>query len=84
MLEARGISASDGRLTADVRGRVGKDEGVLVIREVHVRYDLKASGADGDAVQRAFEVHAMRCPVYRTLRKCIEITTELVVREDDK
>lgn len=84
MLEARGISASDGRLTADVRGRVGKDEGVLVVREIHVRYNLRAaSGADGDAIQRAFEMHPMRCPVYRTLQGCIEITTELAVTEGD-
>lgn len=83
MLEARGISASDGRLTADVRGQVVKDEGVLVVRAIHVRYNLKASGADGDAIQRAFEMHPMRCPVYRTLHGCIEITTELAVTEDD-
>jgi len=28
-------------------------------------------------VQRAFDLHPMRCPVYRTLHECIEITTEL-------
>lgn len=77
MLEARGIDASDGRLTAEVHGSVGKDEGVLVIRRIHVKYALKAAGADPEVVQRAFEVHPMRCPVYRTLHRCIEITTEV-------
>ncbi len=79
MLEARGIDASDGRLAAEVKGRVGKEEGVLVVRHIHVRYLLQAAGADKEAIDRAFELHPMRCPVYRTLHKCIEITTELAI-----
>jgi len=79
VLEARGIDASGGRLTAEVRGSVGKEDGVLVIRRIHCKYLLKAAGADGKAVQQAFELHPMRCPVYRTLHRCIEITTELAI-----
>ncbi len=91
MLEARGIGASEGKLEAEVTGRVGKEEGVLVIRAIHVRYLLKASerlnetDRDQDreraaaAIRRAFELHPMRCPVYRTLHRCIEITTELAI-----
>lgn len=79
MLEARGIDASDGKLAADVSGEIGKDDGILAIRRIHVRYRLKAQGADPDAVRRAHEIHAARCPVYRTLRGCIEITTELAL-----
>ena len=79
MLEARGIDASGGRLTAEVRGNVGKEEGVLVIRHIHVKYLLQAAGEDRARVRRAFDMHPMRCPVYRTLHNCIEITTELVV-----
>ena len=79
MLEARGIGASDGRLAAEVTGKVGKDEGVLVIRRIHVLYRLRAGDADRAAVQRAFELHPMRCPVYRTLHGCIEVTTELEI-----
>jgi uncharacterized OsmC-like protein len=38
--------------------------------------------ADGqrEAAERAFEVHADRCPVGRTIRRCVEISTELVTR----
>ena len=79
MLEARGINASGGRLSAEVNGKVGKDDGVLVIRQIHCKYLLKAAEADGKAIQRAFELHPMRCPVYRTLYQCIEITTELAI-----
>ena len=79
MLEARGIDASGGRLTAEVQGNVGKEEGVLVIRHIQVRYLLQAAGEDRAKIQRAFDMHPMRCPVYRTLHNCIEITTELAV-----
>ena len=79
MLEARGIDASGGKLTAEVKGRVGKEEGVLVVREIHAKYRLEAADADQAAVRRAFDLHPMRCPVYRTLHRCIEITTELEV-----
>lgn len=79
MLEARGIKASEGRLTAEVLGKVGKDEGVLVIRQIHVKYLLQAAGEDEAKVRRAFDLHPMRCPVYRTLHKCIEITTEFAI-----
>ncbi len=79
MLEARGIKASGGRLTAELQGKVGKEEGVLVIRHIHVKYRLQAAGHDEAKVRRAYALHPMRCPVYRTLHRCIEITTELAV-----
>lgn len=79
MLEARGIDASDGRLAAEVKGGVGKEEGVLVVRRIHVKYQLRAAGADQEAINRAYDLHPMRCPVYRTLHRCIDITTELEI-----
>ena len=79
MLEARGIDAADGKLVADVLGGVGKEEGVLVVRRIHVKYLLQAAGEDEATINRAFDLHPMRCPVYRTLHKCIDITTELAV-----
>ena len=80
MLEARGIGASGGKLVAEVRGGVGKEEGVLVIRHIHVKYLLQeAAGKDQAVIARAHDMHAMRCPVYRTLHRCIEITTELEI-----
>ena len=41
-LEARQIDASDGKLVADVTGEVEQEEGVLVIRRIHVAMRLKA------------------------------------------
>ncbi|MDT8369292.1 MAG: OsmC family protein [Longimicrobiales bacterium] len=77
-LEAREIDASKGRLTADVSGEVEKDEGVLVIRRIHVTYTLTGVPPEKrETVERVHDVHAMHCPVYRTLHRCIEITTQV-------
>ena len=54
-----------------------KDDGVLVIRRIHVVYHLKADSAHKEAVERAHGLHADKCPVYRTVSGCIDITTEL-------
>lgn len=75
-LEARGIKASEGHLGAEVRGEVEKEEGVLVIRRIHVTYRLRADEDDRETVERVHDMHAMKCPVYRTLHRCIDISTE--------
>jgi hypothetical protein len=43
-LEARQIDASNGKLTADVTGEVEQEDGVLVIRRIHVAMRLDAPG----------------------------------------
>ena len=80
-LEARHIDASGGRLTADVTGEVEKEEGVLVIRRIHVRMQLAAPEDARQTVDRVHEMYAMRCPLYRTLHRCIELTSSVVLAE---
>jgi hypothetical protein len=41
---------------------------------------LDADG-DRDAVQRAFDHHMPKCPVYRSIGGCIEVTTSLELVE---
>lgn len=74
-LEARKINASDGRLVAEVRGEVETEEGVLVIRRVHVKMLLKAPRESRDVIDRVFGVYSDRCPLYRTLKPAIAITS---------
>lgn len=64
---------------AHVEGEVETDDGVLVIRRIRARYRLQADEAHADAIRRAFEAHPPKCPVYRTLSGCIDITTEIEV-----
>lgn len=74
-LEARQIDASNGRLMADVTGEVETEEGVLVIRRIHVAMRLAAPEDVRDKVKRMHEVYAMHCPLFRTLHKAIQLTS---------
>ena len=74
-LEARQIDASNGRLTAEVTGEVETEEGVLVIRRIHVAMHLVALEAARETVERTHGIYAMRCPLYRTLHKTIQLTS---------
>ena len=74
-LDARQIDAKQGRLTADVKGEIESDDGVLIIRRVHVRFLLKAADTVRDTVERVHSVYKEKCPVYRTLQPAMEITS---------
>jgi len=76
-LEARQIAASGGRLTADVTGEVETDEGVLVIRRIHVAMQLAGPKDVRSTVDRVHGVYAMRCPLYRTLHQAIALSSSI-------
>ena len=80
-LEARHIDAGGGRLTADVTGEVETDEGVLVIRRIHVAMRLVAPEDTRPTVDRVHEMYAMRCPLYRTLHKAIALSSSVELLE---
>jgi uncharacterized OsmC-like protein len=70
--------ASEGCLTAVAHGDVEVEEGVLVIRRIHVVFTLTRTAAEQiESANRAHEVFRMKCPVYRSLHQAITITTEL-------
>jgi uncharacterized OsmC-like protein len=74
-LEARQIDASNGKLTADVTGEVETEENVLVIRRIHVAMCLIAPQDAKATVERVHGIYAMRCPLYRTFHKTIQLTS---------
>jgi uncharacterized OsmC-like protein len=74
-LEARQIPTGDGRLTAEVRGEVESEGGVLIIRRIHVKHRLQAAESARETVERVHGVYAQKCPVYRSLEKAIAITS---------
>ncbi len=80
-LEARRIDAGNGRLTAEVTGEVETEEGVLVIRRIHVAMKLAAPAESRETVERVHSIYAMRCPLYRTLHKAIELTSSYTLVE---
>ena len=74
-LEARQIDASDGKLSAEVTGEVEEEDGVLVIRRIHVAMRLVAPEQTRDKVDRVHSIYAMKCPLYRTLHSAISLTS---------
>jgi uncharacterized OsmC-like protein len=74
-LEARQIDASNGKLVAEVIGEVEAEEGVLVIRRIHIDMQLVAPAESRETVDRVHGIYAMNCPLYRTLHKAIRLTS---------
>jgi uncharacterized OsmC-like protein len=65
-------------LVSEAVGEVELEDNVLVIRRIHVVLKLKAEESQKDKASRAHSFFADKCPVYRTLKSAIAITTELV------
>jgi uncharacterized OsmC-like protein len=80
-LEARQIDASNGKLVADITGEVETEEGVLVIRRIHVVMHVAAPASARDTIDRVHGMYAMRCPLYRTLHNAIQLTSSYVLEE---
>jgi uncharacterized OsmC-like protein len=74
-LEARQVDASDGKLTAEVTGEVEEEDGVLVIRRIHVSMRLAAREEIREKAERVHGIYAMNCPLYRTLHNAIQLTS---------
>lgn len=50
---------------------------MLVIRRIQVTYHLRLDPAQRETAERVLGIHADACPVARTLRGCIAISTAL-------
>jgi len=54
------------------------EDGVLVIRRIHVRLKLKCAPEQRETAGRVHGFYADKCPVFRSLRAAIAITTEVI------
>jgi uncharacterized OsmC-like protein len=54
---------------------------VLVVKRIHVTYQLKADPEQREMIERVHGFHADFCPVYRTIRDCVEVSTSLEIDE---
>jgi uncharacterized OsmC-like protein len=79
----RQVSAAGDRLIGEAVGEIEKEEGVLVIKRIHLRLKLKAPEAERETALRVHGFYQDRCPVYRSLRAAIAITTELAFEPVD-
>jgi uncharacterized OsmC-like protein len=64
-------------------GDVELEGHVLVIRRIHVRFTLKAARSQQQTAERVHGMFADNCPVYRSIKDCIAMTTELIFQADD-
>ena len=60
-------------------GEIEKDGKVLVVKRIHVTYQLQADPDDEQRakIERVLGFHADYCPVARSIRDSIEVTTSL-------
>jgi len=65
-------------LVSEAVGEVELEDNVLVIRRIHVVLKLKAEESHRETANRVHGFYADKCPIYRTLKPAIAITTELV------
>jgi uncharacterized OsmC-like protein len=55
------------------------EDKVLVIRRIHVRMELKVTPEQRETAERVHGFYANSCPLYRTLKTAIAITSELAL-----
>jgi uncharacterized OsmC-like protein len=68
---------------AEAVGEVETEGQVLVVRRIHVSYRLRCEPDKHEAARRAHAVHANYCPIARTIRDCVAITTSLEMSDPD-
>jgi uncharacterized OsmC-like protein len=64
-------------LRADTVGEVEVEGKVLVIKRIRQTFHLAADEGDRETVERVLKVYADSCPVARSIKGSIEITSEL-------
>jgi hypothetical protein len=55
------------------------EDKVLVLKRIHVELELHADAEHGETAERVHGFFAEACPLYRSLRPAIAITTDLVL-----
>ncbi len=72
------MPASEGRLVGEAEGDVELEGRTLVLRRIRVRLRLRAAEEDRATAEKVHGIFADACPVYRSLRGAIDITTALL------
>ena len=64
-------------LRADTVGEIEVEGKVLVIKRIRQTFRLTADEGDRETIERVLRVYADSCPVARSVKGSIEITSEL-------
>ena len=76
-LRVRDINADAEHLHMTAVGEHESEDGVLVLKRIHVVAHLRALTSQREAVERIFPLFASKCPMHQSIRTAIDITTEL-------
>ena len=76
-LSARQVSFEEDSLYADTIGEVETENKVLVLKRIKQTLHLSAEEKDRETIERVVEVYEDGCPVARSIKPAIEITSEL-------
>lgn len=71
-------------LHADTVGEVETDGKVLVVKRIKQIFHLTADEGDRATIERVLGVYADGCPVARSIKGCIEISSELHLTPPEK
>jgi len=74
-LAAREISPEEGRASCVTTGEIESEDGVLIIKRIHVHFTIRASEEKRPVIERLHGVFAPKCPIFRSLRNSIQITS---------
>lgn len=66
---------------SEATGEIEKENNVMVIRRIHVRYHLKLDPEQRQTAERVHGFHKEYCPVARTIGGCVDISTELQMED---
>ena len=58
-------------------GEVETEGKVLVVKRIKQTFHLVAEEEDREKIERVIQVYSDSCPVARSIKDCIEITSEL-------
>jgi len=64
-------------LSAETMGEVEVERKVLVIKRIKQVFHVTADEEDRETIERVLEVYADGCPVVRSVKESIEISSEL-------
>jgi len=68
---------SSENLSAETMGEVEVERKVLVIKRIKQVFHVTADEEDRETIERVLEVYADGCPVARSVKESIEISSEL-------
>ena len=54
---------------------------MLLVKRIHVTYYLKLAADQRETAERVLGFHADFCPVARSIRNCVEISTSLEMQD---